>query len=81
MPESDAFRLCLGFGLRSLDILEKGLRRDGLFGCVESEAGARWNQTTDNHIFLETPQVVFFAHDGGFSEYARCFLERCRRNE
>ena len=39
------------------------------------------NQTANDHVFLQTTQVVSLAHDGGFRQYSRCFLERRCRNE
>ena len=39
------------------------------------------NQTTDDHVFLQTAQVVFLAHDGGFGQHAGRFLEGSRGDE
>ena len=39
------------------------------------------NQATDDHVFLQAAQFVALAHDGGFRQNARRFLERSGRDE
>src|SRR5690606_12324747 len=38
-------------------------------------------QTTHNHVFFQTTQIVGFAHDGRFGQHAGGFLEGSRRDE
>src|SRR5215468_789347 len=56
-----------------------GTNHIGISILLKSCAG--WNQATDNHVFLQPPQIIFTPVDGCFREHSRRFLERGRRDE
>src|SRR6267143_727318 len=49
--------------------------------AIVLHAGAGGNQTSYDHIFLQTAQVVHRSLNGGFGEHARGLLERRCRDE
>src|SRR3989441_7848561 len=48
---------------------------------VVREPGARRDQATDDHVFLQPAEVVGLAGDRGLRQHARGLLERSRRDE
>src|SRR5690606_32545710 len=52
-----------------------------LAGKVIGQAGTSGNEATDNDVLFQTTQIVALAHDGGFGQNTRGFLERGSRNE
>src|SRR5690242_10357431 len=71
-------RLRLGGGR---PLFEELRRRRVLARAVVREARPRRNQAAYDDVLLESAQVVFLAHDGGFGEHARRLLEGGRGNE
>src|SRR5690606_3278377 len=48
---------------------------------VIRHAGACRNQAANNDVLFQATQIVALAHDGGFGQDTRGFLERSGRNE
>src|SRR3984957_15208564 len=58
------------------------IRQLAALAClVERETRTSRNQTADDHVFLQTAQIVALAHYGRFGQHARRFLERSCRDE
>src|SRR5216684_7399662 len=61
--------------------LEQLRRRRILARVVVRHARPRRDEPADDHVFLETAQVVLLAHDRGFGEDPGGLLERGRRDK
>src|SRR5690606_20508379 len=48
---------------------------------VISQTSTGWDQTTHNHVFFQTTQVVYLAGYRTFGQYAGSFLEGSRGDE
>ena len=46
-----------------------------------SQAGTRWNEATDNDVFLQTAKFISLAHNRRFGQNTRRFLEGSGGNE